>query len=170
MLNRLAEESGPTVTYDGVVQHAFPRPADVLLLRPDSLRALGFSFAKARSLLELAEIASAGHLEPRVLEELRDEEVLPLLLSLRGIGRWNEECALLRGLGRINVFPGDDVGARNRLAQWHGYAQPMDFEAVREAVWCWHPFCGLVYFHLLLKGLDESGALSKDLNNGVPSA
>lgn len=168
VLNRLAEQSGPTVTEDGVVQHAFPRPADVLLSTPDSLRALGFSFAKARSLLELAQIATTGDLEPEKLEKLRDEDILPLLLSLRGIGRWTAEYALLRGLGRINVFPGDDVGARNRLAQWLGFSQPMDYEAVRKAVRCWHPYCGLVYFHLLLKGLDESGAFSKALSNDVP--
>lgn len=100
VLNRLAAQSGPTVTNDGVVQDALPRPADVLLLTLDSLRVLGFSFAKARSLLELAQIATTGHLEPGKLERLRDEDILSLLLSLRGIGRWTAEYALLRGLGR----------------------------------------------------------------------
>lgn len=64
------------------------------------------------------------------------------------------------------------VPQRRLYLRWiqEGNAQPMDYEAVREAVRCWHPYCGLVYFHLLLKGLNESGALSKDLNNGVPFA
>lgn len=170
ILNRLAEQCGPAVQYDGVVQHAFPQPADLLHLSPDSLRALGFSFAKARSLLELGRTAVAGYLETKELERLRDEEVLSLLLSLRGIGRWTAEYVLLRSLGRISVFPGDDVGARNRLAQWLGRDQSMNYEAVRRAVRRWHPYCGLVYFHLLLNGLAESGAISLELGRDVSSA
>jgi len=57
------------------------------------------------------------------------------------------------------VFPGDDVAARNRLAQWLGLNEPIDYEAVRRAVRRWRPYGGLVYFHLLLKGLVESKAL-----------
>ena len=66
------------------------------------------------------------------------------------------------GLGRIDVFPGDDVGARNRLAQWLGRNGSMDYESVRRAVRPWNPYSGFVYFHLLLKGLAESKALRED--------
>ena len=31
------------------------------------------------------------------------------------VGRWTAEYALLRGLERLEVFPGDDIGARNNL-------------------------------------------------------
>lgn len=162
VLNRLAEKCGPTAHSDGPVQHGFPQPADILRLNPDSLRTLGFSFAKARSLLELAETAEAGQLEQEELNKLNDDQVMERLMNLRGIGRWTAEYALLRGLGRIDVFPGDDVGARNRLAQWLGRDGPMDYEAVRRAVRRWHPYSGFVYFHLLLEGLTQSKALLKD--------
>lgn len=131
-------------------------------MTPDSLRTLGFSFTKARSLLELAQTAAAGRLEPETLEKQPDEEVFGLLLNLRGIGRWTAEYVLLRGLGRTNIFPGDDVGARNRLAQWLGRDEPMDYEAVRSAVRRWQPYSGLAYFHLLLEGLTQSKVLPED--------
>ena len=159
VLNRLTEKCGPTVHCDGPVQHGFPLPADILRLNPDSLRTLGFSFAKARSLLELAQTAEAGQLEQEDLNKLNDDQVHRLLMNLRGIGRWTAEYTLLRGLGRIDVFPGDDVGARNRLAQWLGRDGPMDYEAVRHAVRRWHPYSGFVYFHMLLEGLTQSKAL-----------
>jgi DNA-3-methyladenine glycosylase II len=162
VLNRLAEKCGPTAHSDGPVQHGFPQPADILRLNPDSLRTLGFSFAKARSLLELAHTAEAGQLEREELNKLNDDQVMERLMNLRGIGRWTAEYALLRGLGRIDVFPGDDVGARNRLAQWLGRDGPMDYEAVRHAVRRWHPYSGFVYFHLLLEGLSQSKALPED--------
>lgn len=169
LLNRLAEQGGPAVLYEGAVHHGFPQPADILRLSPDSLRNLGFSLAKARSLLELAQTAKARHLEREDLTKLNDDRVLGLLMSLRGIGRWTAEYALLRGLGKINVFPGDDVGARNRLAQWLRRDGPMDYEAVQRAVRPWNPYSGFVYFHLLLKGLAQSNALPEDGSWNSPS-
>ena len=48
------------------------------------------------------------------------------LLGLRGVGRWTAEVhVLLRGLGRLQVFPGDDVGAQKSLARWLG--RPADW-------------------------------------------
>jgi len=74
---------------------------------------------------------------------------------------------LLRGLGRISMFPGDDVGARNHLAEWLGRRQPLDYEGVKRAVARWQPYAGLVYFHLLLAGLTESGEMAKQ-NQQLP--
>jgi len=45
------------------------------------------------------------------------------------------EYVLLRGLGRLNVFPGDDVGARNNLLRWLGLTGPLDYDGVRR----YHP-------------------------------
>jgi DNA-3-methyladenine glycosylase II len=72
---------------------------------------------------------------------------------LRGVGRWTAEYALLRGLGRLHVFPGDDVGARNNLQRWLGFLEPLDYEGVRRTLARWAPFQGLVYLHLLLNSL-----------------
>ena len=86
-------------------------------------------------------------------------------MQLRGVGRWTAEYVLLRGLGRLHVFPGDDVGAQKRLARWLGRPSALDYAGVRRAVRRWQPYAGLVYFHLLLDGLSQAGAL-----NSVPSS
>jgi len=82
-----------------------------------------------------------------------------LLLQLRGVGRWTAEYVLLRGLGRLHVFPGDDVGAQKRLGRWVGRPDSLDYAGVRRAVEPWQPYAGAVYFHLLLDGLSHAGAL-----------
>jgi DNA-3-methyladenine glycosylase II len=69
------------------------------------------------------------------------------------------EYVLLRGLGRLHIFPGDDVGAQKRLARWLGRSEPMDYADVCRAVERWQPHAGLVYFHLLLDGLSQTGAI-----------
>jgi DNA-3-methyladenine glycosylase II len=79
--------------------------------------------------------------------------------KLRGVGRWTTEYVLLRGLGRLHIFPGDDVGARNLLQRWLRLRKPLDYQGVRRVLTPWHPFGGLIYFHLLMNGLDEKGYL-----------
>jgi DNA-3-methyladenine glycosylase II len=81
---------------------------------------------------------------------------------MRGVGRWTTEYVLLRGLGRLHVFPGDDVGAQKRLARWLGRSRSLDYAGVRRAVDRWQPYAGLVYFHLLLDGLAQAGVLHRE--------
>jgi DNA-3-methyladenine glycosylase II len=93
------------------------------------------------------------------LEQEGDAVARQRLLDLRGIGRWSAEYVLLRGLGRLHVFPGDDVGAQKHLARWLGRSRPLDYAGVARAVERWQPYAGLVYFHLLLNKLSEVGVL-----------
>jgi DNA-3-methyladenine glycosylase II len=75
---------------------------------------------------------------------------------MRGIGRWTAEYVLLRGLGRLHVFPGDDVGAHNKLRRLFDIDTALDYDAVRRLVGRWYPYAGVVYFHLLLDSLSGS--------------
>jgi DNA-3-methyladenine glycosylase II len=159
LLNRLAESHGHPVSIDGSSLHAFPRPQDLARIEPKALRELGFSLRKAETIIALARAVVAGRIDLESLERLEDAEVLSRLTSLAGIGRWSAEYVLLRGLGRLYVFPGDDVGARNNLARWLGLEPPLDYAAVGHAVERWQPFAGMVYFHLLLERLDAAGEL-----------
>ena len=91
---------------------------------------------------------------------LDDEAAVARLLQLWGVGRWTAEYALLRGLGRLDVFPGDDVGARKNLQRWLRLKKPLDYESVRRTLRQWEPYAGLIYFHLLLDRLAEAGLVT----------
>jgi hypothetical protein len=65
-------------------------------------------------------------------------------------------------LAPLNVFPGDDVGARNRLAKWLNRKEPLDYDGIARVTRRWQPYAGMVYFHMLLEGLSETGALKND--------
>lgn len=159
LLNRLAIQFGLRAGTD-VPQHAFPRPEDVVRIDPNHFRQLGFSYNKACSILELANLIVSGHFDAGALEQANNSAALEQLRGLRGVGRWTAEYVLLRGLGRIDVFPGDDVGARNRLATWLRRREELSYEVVERIVARWRPYAGLVYFHLLLEGLAKSGDLT----------
>lgn len=96
-------------------------------------------------------------LDPESLETLDDEAALRAICSLRGIGRWSAEYILLRTLGRINVFPGDDVGAQKNLQRWLQLAETLNYQSVQNLLVGWQPYGGLIYFHLLLDRLAAAG-------------
>ena len=161
MLSRMAYACGLSLTQDGETNYAFPRPEDVLKLAPHAIRELGFSANKARAFLELSANIVSGQIDFDSLEKMDNEAVIASLLEIRGVGRWTAEYVLLRGLEPLNVFPGDDVGARNRLAKWLGRKEPLDYEGVARVTKRWAPYAGVVYFHMLLEGLSEAGELKE---------
>ena len=67
------------------------------------------------------------------------------------------EKHVLRGLGRLHIFPGDDVGAHHKLGHLFGIDTPLDYAAVQRLVAPWYPYAGVVYFHLLLDSLSRAG-------------
>jgi DNA-3-methyladenine glycosylase II len=166
LLNRLAVACGTVLGEGDEAVHAFPRPVDLAGLSPAGLRQFGFSRQKGRAMIELAQSVAEGRLDLEELVALPDEEVIDHLCELRGVGRWTAEYTLLRGLGRVHVFPGDDVGARNNLRRWLRLRKSLDYEGVRRVLAGWGRYAGLVYFHLLLDRLGEAGYLSETSSQG----
>ncbi len=161
LLNRLAENFGISLKRAGICDHAFPRPEDIAALKPELLRSLGFNRQKTRAIIELSRAIIAGRLDPQALAASDDNAAVKQLCALHGVGRWTAEYVLLRGLGRLHIFPGDDIGARNTLQQWLGIDQPLDYNATQQRLAKWKPYAGLIYFHVLLYRLDEMGNLSR---------
>jgi DNA-3-methyladenine glycosylase II len=158
VLNRLAEAFGRTMRSTGVAMRSFAVAEAVARANPDALRTQGLSRQKGEYLIELARLA-ADPKDPDFssIGALDDEAAIERLAEIRGVGRWTAEYVLLRGFGRINIFPGDDVGARNKLYEWLGETGAPDYDGVRRIIDRWHPYGGLIYLHLLVNGLADDG-------------
>ena len=115
MISRIAERFGIVFDENGIIQYAFPKPEDLENAAEADIKDLGYSAQKARAIKELAQTFLQHHTDFTHLDKMANEEIVRYLTTLRGIGRWSAEYALLRGLGRLDIFPGDDVGARNNL-------------------------------------------------------
>lgn len=158
LLNRLARRFGPAVP-GPVTRHGFPAPERLAAADPADLRTLGFSTAKARTIVTVSRQVAAGTLDLEALRDVSDDRVRSTLLGLPGIGRWSAEYVMLRGLARYHVLPGDDVGARNNLRRRFGLTEDAGYDAVARLSLRWQPYAGLVYFHLLLDALAARGYL-----------
>jgi len=155
LLSRLAAAAGRTAGSP----RAFPEPSEILRLAPRDLRGVGFSERKAATILTLARAAEVGDFALERLAPLGDAAVRERLMRQPGIGPWSADYVLLRGLGRLHVFPWHDVGALNglqRLLSATGSDDEPEAALVRFA-----PDAGLVYFHLLLRGLEQRGLLDR---------
>jgi DNA-3-methyladenine glycosylase II len=82
-------------------------------------------------------------------------------MGLYGVGRWTAEYVMLRGLGRLHIFPGDDVGARNKLERFLDIESKLDYEGVARVLARWRPYAGVIYLHLLLDSLSEAGLVAE---------
>jgi DNA-3-methyladenine glycosylase II len=160
LLNRLARRFGPAVPGPGT-RYGFPPPDRLADVEPTELRALGFSTAKARTIVFVAGQVAGGALDLEALRDADDDGAMGVLLGLPGIGRWSAEYVMLRGLARYHVLPGDDVGARNNLRRRFGLSEDAGYDAVASLARRWQPYAGLVYFHLLLDALAARGYLGE---------
>ncbi len=163
VLNRLAEAYGIAGHVDGVAapMRSFPLAATIARSNPDALRALGLSRQKGEYLVGLAGRA----IDPKdrdfaSIETLADNDAVARLSKIRGVGRWTAEYVMLRGFGRINIFPGDDVGGRNKLFEWFGVGDPPSYDGVGRMLERWHPYGGLIYLHLIVNAVADAGHIA----------
>ncbi len=160
LLNRFTDRFGARPPdAQGLV--AFPDAESILAVGPDDLRGLGFSMRKARYILSSAHAVATGTVSDSGLEACDRAEATELLLAQRGIGRWSTEYILLRGVGRLDVFPADDVGARNKLQRLMELTHAPDRDEIISMTALWSPWAGMVYFHLLLDGLARNGHIDR---------
>jgi DNA-3-methyladenine glycosylase II len=105
-------------------------PEPLLALSDETLRAVGLSAAKVRSLRDLAAKVLDGTvvLSPRGLARQSDEEIVARLTTVRGIGPWSAEIFLIFQLRRLDVWPVGDLGVR----RGYGLAWKIPMPTARE--------------------------------------
>ena len=94
-------------------------------LSPKKLQSVGLTGAKVRTISELTEASLSGEINFRKFPHLSDEEIVQELLPLYGIGRWTVEMFLIFHLGRLDVWPVDDLAVRRGWDNLHGNSEPI---------------------------------------------
>ena len=112
----MALELGSRARIGGELHVAFPSPEAVARLTPRQLRRFRLSRNKATAIRGLARAFADGTLDEDASAALADEAAIETLTGFGGVGRWTAEIALLRGLGRTDIFPAGDLGVVKYLA------------------------------------------------------
>ncbi|MDP3066384.1 MAG: hypothetical protein Q8N08_06555 [Methanobacteriaceae archaeon] len=118
--NRLIKSFGSSVKMYGKTYYAYPSPDELSDLDLQQLRDCGLSFRKAEYIRDLSLNIVNQELNLESLEK-RDntEDMIEELCEIRGIGVWTAELSLLRGLGRLDAIPADDIGLRRVISHYY---------------------------------------------------
>lgn len=140
-----------------IVLHAFPGAERLRAADDDILRAAGLSANKLATLRRVADVLLSGNLDEARLEERPSRDAAEILCGIKGIGPWTATVILLRGLGRLDVFPMNDSSVARNLAFVAG-AAAIDVGRVLTELGAQR---GMLYYHLLLARLDARGEIGR---------
>ena len=146
---RLIIALGAPTKSGAITLHAFPTAESFQNASDNVLRAAGLSANKLATLRRIADALRSGIFEEAALQTLPSTDAAALLCQIKGIGLWTATVILLRGLGRLDVFPMNDSGVARNLVFVAGH--PVDLCQVVSAL---SPQQGMLYYHLLLSRLD----------------
>jgi DNA-3-methyladenine glycosylase II len=128
---RLVEKFGETLKTEDETFYAFPRAERLARAAVSDLRSLGLSGSKATSIIELARLTCEGDLDEDELQREENEPLIARLTSLRGIGRWTAEWALMLHFGRTDVFPAGDLALRGLVSKYYNDGSPVTEREIR---------------------------------------
>lgn len=117
IVGRLVERFGESLEHEGSRFYALPTARVIAQARLDALRKCGLSVRKSETLRGVASAIESGEISEEKLAGMSSKEAMRVLVELKGIGPWSASLILLRGLGRLDVFPPGDVGAARGLSR-----------------------------------------------------
>ena len=117
---RLLDRTSAFVRADGFNVPCAPFPERIRSLGPDGMRELGISRAKSHAISGLAADPRRLDNRGRRLATMPVRAAIDALTELPGVGRWTAENALLRGVGRTDIFVAGDLGLRVALQKYGG--------------------------------------------------
>jgi DNA-3-methyladenine glycosylase II len=115
IVGRVVKRFGRRVQCGGRQYHGSPAAGAIADARLEQLRACGLSRGKALTLRNLARMIETGDLSEEEIARMPSPQALRALVALPGIGPWSAAVVLLRGFGRLDVFPPGDAGAARGL-------------------------------------------------------
>jgi DNA-3-methyladenine glycosylase II len=121
--------------------------ASLIRFSPEQLRSAGVSSQKAKYILDLAVKVQDGNVDLRQMGRFSDDRVIEQLTTVKGIGRWTAQMFLIFSLGRLDIFPHDDLGVRSAIRDRYGFDELPDKEASCVIAEKWRPYASVASWY-----------------------
>lgn len=135
----------------GLYKGKEPSPKQVLNTPFDLLRGIGLSNAKVGYVQNVAQFCIEHKITDKKLLSMDNEEIINLLVQIKGIGRWSVEMLLMFTLGREDVFAVDDLGIQQAMTKLYKL-DPADKKGMKEKMLKlsakWSPYRTYACLHL----------------------
>ena len=112
------------------------------------LKSCGLSRQKVLGIKSLAKQTLNKSFNPKLIEEMDDEEAINYLSNLRQIGRWSAEMILLFTYNRSNIWPVQDIGLLRAISKNYKkkYLPPIRFINLLKKRFS--PYCSVATWYL----------------------
>jgi DNA-3-methyladenine glycosylase II len=113
----LATAFGRRARFHEETFYAFPAPERVARAGEAGLGGFRLSRNKIGTIARLSAAFAGGKLSDDSIAALPDDAAVERLTSIKGVGKWTAETALMRGLGRPDAYPAGDLSVVKYLAE-----------------------------------------------------
>ncbi|OGC50053.1 hypothetical protein A3A69_01630 [candidate division WWE3 bacterium RIFCSPLOWO2_01_FULL_37_15] len=120
-------------------KHKKVTPKNLLKVKDQKIRDAGISWAKIKYIKDLAQKIQNGEMNPEILYDLKNEEVITELIKVKGIGNWTAEMVLIFTLNRNDVFSFGDLGLKKGLEKVYGLHNPTQ-KQTEKIISKWTPY------------------------------
>ncbi len=152
IMRRFVERFSNPIEHEGACLYPFPAAGNITGTSDLQLQRLGLSRQKAAYLKNAANAVTSHSVTATHIESLSTSVALLELQKIPGIGRWSAANILLRGFGRLDVFPPTDSGAARNIKMLSGDPEI----SLEEVLVSLDDMQGMLYFHLLLGRLSRA--------------
>ena len=124
------------------------KPLNVSKLSLSQLKSCGLSRQKALGIKELSIKFLKKEFNPKLINNMSDQEAIEYLSSLKQIGRWSAEMILLFTYNRSNIWPIQDIGLLRAISNNYrkNYFPPQSF--LKKLYKKFTPYCSVATWYL----------------------
>ena len=131
-----------------VAAHSAVTPAVITASSVDALRGCGLSGQKSGYILDLAAHFHDGRLRPAEWKRMKDDDLVDVLVEVKGIGRWTAEMFLIFNLARPDVFPVGDLGLQNAIAKNYNRGCKPTLVRIQKVGAAWAPWRSVATWYM----------------------
>jgi len=126
----------------------FPTPEEMLALPDEKIKLCGMSYQKVSFLKSLAQHVFDGTLQLNKLPKMDDETAIKTLCMVKGIGKWTAEMYLMFNLGRLDIWPVQDLGLMNGVKLLDGLDEAPTAKQLQPIGDKWRPYRSMATWYL----------------------
>jgi len=132
-----------------IFNNKFPDDKSILKKSAIKIKSCGLSQNKLLTILEIAS-QSANKKLPTSLEikKIQDDEIIKLFTSIKGVGEWTVQMLLIFNLGRLDIFPHNDLAIRKNYQKLKRLTNPITPKEIIEISSAWSPYRSVASWYL----------------------
>jgi DNA-3-methyladenine glycosylase II len=129
---RFVEQFGEKLNWKDVHYYNFPTPQIVASLTDDDLLPLQFSRQKSKYVVLIAQAFANAEVSKSSIAVLPFQEAKEKLMTIKGVGNWTANYALMKTFLYAEAFPLEDAGLHNALKNQLGLATKPNLDQVKK--------------------------------------